>query len=112
MKYFVLLGLFLGTYCSAADQFVGPCYQVRGRLSYYNGTPSTRIWIVGTHRMLSVPSEDSELPPNVKSLLKGFDDNIFADFTVCPLTKERRGEMRDVFVKSAIHVVDRRQPYS
>ena len=111
MKYFLLLGLLLGTYCSASDKFVGPCYQVRGRLSYYNGAPSTRIWIVGTHRMLSVPSEDTELPPNVKNPLKGFEDNIFADFTVCPLTKERKGEMRDVFVKSAIHVIDRRQPY-
>jgi hypothetical protein len=105
-----ILILMAGTYCSAADHFVGPCYELRGRLSYYNGTPSTRIWIIGTHRMLGVPSEDSELPPNVKILLKSFDDNIFAAFTVCPLTKEQKGYMRDVVVKSARQVVDRPHP--
>jgi hypothetical protein len=87
---------------------VGPCYKIRGRLSYYNGTPSTRIWIVGTHRMLGIPSEDNELPPNVKVLLKDFDDNIFGDFVVCPLSPERPGTMRMVFVKSASHLVNRR----
>jgi hypothetical protein len=61
--------------------------------------------------MLGVPSEDSALPSNVKVLLKGFEDNIFADFIVCPLEKERKGEMRDVLVKSASHVVNRPQPY-
>jgi hypothetical protein len=111
LRHLALLALLAATCCSASDKFVGPCYQVRGRLSYYNGTPSTRIWIVGSHRMLGVPSEDSALPPNVTSLLKGFEDQIFADFTVCPLEKERKGHMRDVFVKSAGHVVDRPQPY-
>src|ERR1035438_7832407 len=74
--------------CGAENTFVGPCYAVRGRLSYYNGTPSTRIWIVGTHRILGVPSEDSDLPSNVRPLLKGFGDQIFADFVVCPLSKD------------------------
>ena len=110
MRRFVLLVLVVGTYCWASDKFVGPCYHVRGRLSYYNGTPSTRIWIVGTHRVLGIPSEDQELPPNVKSLLKSFDDQIFADFTVCPLMKERAGTMGMVFVKSASHVVNRPEP--
>jgi hypothetical protein len=94
----------------ASDKMVGDCYTVRGRLSYYNGTPSTRIWIVGTHRMLGVRSEDSRLPSNVKPLLKGFGDQIFADYVVCPLTPERLGQMRIVWVKSANHVVHRVVP--
>jgi hypothetical protein len=65
---------------------------------------------VGTHRVLGVPSEDQELPLNVKPLLKGFENQIFADFTVCPLTKERAGEMRLVFVKSASHITNRPKP--
>ena len=111
MKRFVLLALLVGMPCLASDNFVGPCYRVRGRLSYYNGTPSTRIWIVGTHRMLGVPSEDHRLPPTVKALLKSFDDQIFAEFVVCPLTKERPETMRMVFVKSASHVINRPEPY-
>ena len=110
MKRFVLSILLIGIPCWASANFVGPCYKVRGRLSYYNGAPSTRIWIVGTHRMLGIPSEDSELPASVKALLKGFDDQIFADFVVCPLQKERPGTMRMVFVKSASHVVNRPEP--
>jgi hypothetical protein len=57
--------------------------------------------------MLGLPSEDSELPLSVKRLLKGFDDQVFADFVVCPLTKERPRTMRMVKVQSATHVVDR-----
>src|ERR1043165_8202874 len=90
MKHLAFLIFILATSCWASDKFVGPCYKVRGRLSYYNGAPSTRIWVVGTHRILGVPSEDSELPPNVKSLLNSFDDQIFADFTVCPLTRDQQ----------------------
>ena len=98
--------LVLASSCLASDKFVGPRYEVRGRLSYWNGTPSTRIWIVGTHRILGVPSEDSELPPKVKNLLRGFEDQVYANYTVCPLTKERHGEMRMVLVKSARNVVN------
>lgn len=111
MKWFAILVLLVVTPGWASDKFVGPSHEVRGRLSYYNGTPSTRIWIVGTHRMLGVPSEDQNLPPNVKGLLRSFDDQIFADFTACPLTKERPETMRMVFVKLASHVVHRPEPY-
>ena len=114
MKLFVLLLLFAGLPCSAADQFVGPCYPVRGRLSVWDGTPTVRIWVVGTQRILGIPSEEtdfplkySKLPANVERLLVGNGTNIFGDFVVCPLTKERSGTMRMVFVKSANHIVDR-----
>jgi hypothetical protein len=60
--------------------------------------------------MLGVRSETRDLPPNVKDLLKGFDDQVFANFTVCPLTRERPGRMQIVFVKSATNVVNRPRP--
>lgn len=59
--------------------------------------------------MLGVPGEDHGLPPNVNALLNGFEDNIFGDFVVCPLTHERPEEMQMVFVKSASHLVDRKR---
>ncbi len=107
--FFVALVLLVSHVCAFAQKPVGPCYKVHGRLSYYNGTPSTRIWIVGTDRMLSLPGEDQDLPANVKALLKDFNDNIFGDFVDCPLRKYRKGHMQAVFVKSASNLVDRRQ---
>lgn len=62
--------------------------------------------------MLGVPSEDSELPMNIKTLLKSFDDQIFADFVVCPLTPDHPGEMRMVSVKSATRVINRPVPFN
>ena len=108
MRRFILLALLAGMPCGASPKFVGPCYKIRGRLSYYNGTPSTRIWIVGTHRMLGIPGEDNQLPPNVEVLLKDFNDKIFGDFVVCPISSKRHGTMQMVFLKSASHLVDRK----
>ncbi|HJT71658.1 MAG TPA: hypothetical protein VJ731_15775 [Terriglobales bacterium] len=52
--------------------------------------------------MLGLHDEDSNLPPNVAKLLKGdFDDEVFGNFLVCPVTKDRPGEMQMVYVKSA-----------
>jgi hypothetical protein len=80
----------------------------------WNGTPTLRIWVVGTQRILGIPSDEtdfplkySKVPANVERLLVGDGTNIFADFVVCPLTKERPGTMRMVFVKSASRIVDR-----
>ena len=108
MKRLILLAILAIIPCQAFGKFAGPCYKIRGRLSYYNGAPSTRIWIVGTHRILGIPAEDTELPSNIKAFLKDFDDQIFADFVVCPLTPETRDTMRMVLVKSASRVVHRR----
>ena len=90
----------------AAENPVESCYEIRGRLSFWNGAPSTRIWIIGTHRMLGVHDEDQNLPSNLSELLKGdFDDEVFGNFVVCPLTRYKAGEMQIVYVKSANHLV-------
>jgi hypothetical protein len=85
----------------ASEKASGECYTVRGRLQYYNGGPSTRIWVVGTSRMLGVRDEEEGLAANVRAMLKDFDDVIFADFVVCPLTPRREGHMQMVRVESA-----------
>jgi hypothetical protein len=88
--------------CLAEKTPFGACYDVHGRLSFWNGAPSTRIWIIGTHRMLGVHDEDNNLPPNLAKLLKGdFDDEVFGNFVVCPLTRAQPGVMQMVYVTSA-----------
>ncbi len=51
--------------------------------------------------MLGLPGEDAELPANVRSHLHTFGDEVYGDFKVCPLTKERKGQMQMVCVQSA-----------
>ncbi len=104
------------------------CYWTRGRLGIYNGNPSDRIWKIGTRRILGVfngPShfpprndddfESPELPANLERAYKidyqrwkrSKEDMpyafpvIFADFEVCPLEQEKKGEMQAVCVESA-----------
>ena len=110
------------------------CYWTHGRLSVYNGDPSFRIWKIGTRRMLGVFNGPSHFPPRIASfdddvfnpelpaeLDKAYEsDNrrlkretgimwavpppVFADFEVCPLEPEKRGEMQAVCIESAKNI--------
>jgi hypothetical protein len=89
------------------------CYWAHGRLSFYNGTPSYRLWKIGTKRILAIHSGPSvkrgddrdnsnpELPVNVELAFKTPYSQIFADYEICPLEPERPGEMQDVCIESA-----------
>jgi len=87
----------------------GKCFWVHGRLSIYNGTPSLRIWPIGSKRLLGLcealcgDTEDGPpLPANVKEVMpSGVSWSIRGEFEVCPLTKDRVGHMRYVRLKSA-----------
>ncbi len=59
------------------------CYWTRGRLAFYKGTPSLRLWKIGTRRLLGIYSgpsvspyndhldnEAPELPPAVQNLFE------------------------------------------
>jgi hypothetical protein len=98
-------------------EIAASCYWTHGRLNFANGNPSYRIWKVGTKRILAVysgPSRfpprtdaDSELPEFPASVDKVFrppDNHIFADFEVCPLEPERKGEMQAVCIESATNI--------
>jgi len=93
---------------------VGKCFNVRGRLSVYNGTPSIRLWPLGTKRLLgvidprdpsAVPGRDT-IPESVSSKLN-FDKDVFGDFLVCPLTRARPGRMQTVCIESGKDLVVR-----
>jgi len=100
--------------CRARPDLVGKCFNVRGRLSVYNGTPSIRLWPLGTKRLLgvidprdpsAVPGRDT-IPESIASKLN-FDKDVFGDFLVCPLTRARPGRMQTVCIESGKDLVVR-----
>lgn len=90
---------------------VWPCYWVKGRMTVGSGTPATRIWPVGTHRMLGVvsrqhPIPDDAYPPEIprnvaKHQATTASDTIWGNFYVCPVAPERSGWMRLVVISKA-----------
>jgi hypothetical protein len=100
--------------CRARSDLVGKCFTVHGRLSVYNGTPSIRLWPIGTKRLLgvidprdpsAVPGRDT-LPESIASKLD-FDKDVFGDFLVCPLTRSKPGRMQTVCIESGKSLVVR-----
>jgi len=89
--------------CEGNPAVIGDCFLVHGRLSVWNGNPSFRIWPVGTKRMLGVRNE-FDLPSELDRYLGHFDDVVYADFKVCPLTAPKQGVMQIVCVQSATHI--------
>ncbi len=93
--------------CKANPYQVAPCFTVRGRLMIYVGSPSARIWRIGTKRVLGV----SESRPQIRQMPKSLEEKlnpdvaIYGNFQVCPLTKERPGEMQVVCIESASNLV-------
>jgi hypothetical protein len=85
--------------CDCSDK---EAFTIHGRLAYYNGNPTVRIWIIGTKRILGV--EECPLPDSIENKLN-FKNAIYGDFVVCPLTKYEPGVMQIVKVKSASHLV-------
>jgi hypothetical protein len=95
--------------CKEDPDLVAACFTLHGRLSLWNGTPTVRIWRVGTKRILGVPSDT--LPQDVDRLFSNdpWADDIYGDFEACPLTPERPGEMQMVCISSASHLIRKRR---
>jgi hypothetical protein len=102
--------------CRARSDLVGRCFNVHARLSVYNGTPSIRLWPVGTKRLLGVidPKDisaepgPSVIPASVSGRLD-WDKEIFGDFLVCPLSRSRPGRMQTVCIESGRNLVVRKR---
>lgn len=95
-----------GVRCANSPDLVDSCFTFRGRLSFSNGTPDCRIWRIGTKRMIGIldptkPGEHNENPSLPDGVQCYPGRNTYADFTVCPYTAERPGEMQMVCVESA-----------
>ena len=88
--------------CEKDPDLAGACFTVHGRMAMYNGTPTYRIWRIGTDRILGV--HDFIVPESIASNLTG-DNVAFGDFYVCPFTLQKPGEMQIVCVESASEVI-------
>lgn len=73
----------------------GKCYEVHGRYAIY--VEGDAIWPVGTHRLLN--ATDPELDKMLEQA--GWEDHVvFGDFSVCPASAYKRGEMQSVCIQS------------
>jgi hypothetical protein len=85
------------------------CHLIRGRLAVWNGTPSVRIWPVGTRRELGVADAHGDtagerlFPAEVAALIEPAPDRtvVFGDYRVCPLSPRRPGRMQMVYIAGA-----------
>ena len=104
--------------CRQHPQLSGPCYQIRGRLSVYNGAPALRIWPIGSNRLLGISAARfflpnyENIPADVLAQLATADSQMFADFVVCPFTQDLPGVMRLVCVDSAENILIRKRDYT
>jgi hypothetical protein len=96
--------------CREHPQLIGKCFNVRGRLSVYNGAPAVRLWRIGTRRVLGISEqrfslpEYRNLPEDLTKQLNG-ENELVADFLVCPFTRAKPREMQLVCIESAKDVV-------
>ena len=88
---------------------IGEAFTVHGRLGVYNGTPSCRVWVVGTKRILGIRETETECPipfELLQILKEDINDRwVYGDFTVVPLTKYREGTMQIVTLETAKKLV-------
>jgi hypothetical protein len=84
-------------------------FTVHGRLMFYNGSPSFRIWIIGTTHLLGIDEGGIEKPKMPDSLMNMINlaKPIYGDFTVRSLSKFREGEMQYVEIISFSNLVVR-----
>lgn len=105
------------------------CYWTHGRLSYRSVNFTWLLWKIGTHRLLKICDQptflsmqgtgdcaDPEFPKNLQRIYdadhrrwqRGGEDgdyyyppDVFADFEICPLEPERKGERQYACIESA-----------
>jgi hypothetical protein len=102
--------------CKGNPKVIGACYVIHGRARFGNGTPTLRIWPVGTKRILGVTAgttaDDAEDPivPEEMMVFTRDVEAVFGDFEVCPFTPERKGHMQFVCIESATKLFIKRLP--
>ena len=100
-------------------QLAPACIQVHARLWAGNGTPSTRLWPIGTHHIYGIYSNrygfahdhtnlDNEAP-ELPAMIDKFRGNspswtVYGDFEVCPLEPHIPGHMQAACIASATHI--------
>jgi hypothetical protein len=97
------------TKCKGNPKVVAACYSVHARLSIGADSVRLYLWPIGTKRMLGVTAgpriDDADDPIWPRTVQVTPDDDVYADFEVCPFTLQRKGAMQLVCIESASHVV-------
>ena len=92
--------------CKGSPKVVGKCVTVYGKLSVYGGSPSIRIWPVGTKRLYGIEDTDGDpktvyLPPNLRKALESHPRELNGKFQLCPLDVERDNRMTPACIEGA-----------
>lgn len=105
-------------------EIAAACLRVHGRLTAGNGTPSTRLWPLGTHHLYGIysnkygfrhdsPTLDNEAPELHFTFPKGLPEQggwtVYGDFEVCPLEPLKQGHMQAACIAGASHIVPLKQ---
>jgi len=87
-------------------------FTVHGRLRVSIGDPGLRMWVVGSKRILGIRLEPPDGPRAPQSIIDYFhlgdtidDITVYANFTVEPLSPDKKGHMRPVRILSAKNIV-------
>lgn len=94
----------------------GACRWVHGRFNLWNGSSVRRIWIIGTHRIVALRDEDSNIPQVIERYLAEPDerekaDGLFGDFEICALERSVPRHMQHVRLKAARNLRFRGRPF-
>jgi hypothetical protein len=98
--------------CKADPRIIGECFTIHGRLGLSNGTPSIRIWQIGTINLFGVNSithslyhqKISDQDPMIFERHLTWDQDIFGDYLVCPLTHQKPDTMQIICIESAANI--------
>jgi hypothetical protein len=108
------------TFPCKTPELAPSCIKLHGRLSLGNGTPSVRLWQIGTHHIYGIYSNqfgfknddttlDNESPEIVATIEKHLTQNggwtVYGDFEACPLEPRIEGHMQAACIASASHIV-------
>ena len=99
-----MVGIAQASACTQNTSLVGQCFTLHGRLSVHaNMRPY--LWPIGTHRLLGIASPEGSIimPTEIERIFASppFDQQLFADFEVCPFTRARPGIMQMVCIAAA-----------
>jgi hypothetical protein len=92
--------------CKGDPDLIGACFTVHGRLSAWNGTPTYRIWRIGTRRILGV---SNDILPESLAANMSWGVEASGNFLVCPFSREHAGRMQQVCVESVSNLKYRRR---
>jgi len=88
-----------------------------------NGSPSIRLWHIGTHHVygifsdlegfrtgvapdgIGIDNEGPDIPDALQTIFFPDQSMVYADFEICPLEPRIEGHMQAACIKSVCHVV-------